>query len=92
MGPSRRRPAWARPLLTVALLAAAPLAARAGEFSAEYRADLRRTAELRRQRRALHAARPVGTIVTWPLSPALIIRQTPEVHGEVRGLLGSLRR
>jgi hypothetical protein len=92
MGTGRRRPAWARPLLAAVLLAAAPPAARAGEFSAEYRAGLRRTAELRRQRRAPHAARPVGTIVAWPLPPALIIRQTPEVHGEVRGLLRAPRR
>jgi len=72
-------------------VAAAP-AARAGAFSAEYRAGLRRTAELRRQGRAARVARPVGTIVPWPLPPALIIRQGPAVHDEVRGLLRALRR
>jgi hypothetical protein len=34
----------------------------------------------------------VGTIAPWPLPPALIIRQTPGVHDEVRGLLRALRR
>ncbi len=71
---------------------AAPPPARAGEFSAAYRASLRRTAELRRQRQASRAARPVGTIIPWPLPPALIIRQTPEVHDEIGGLLRMLRR
>jgi hypothetical protein len=87
MGPGRRRRAAARAGLAVVLLglAAAPMAARAGEFSAEYRAGLRRTAELRRQWRASRASRPVGTIAAWPVPPALIIRQTPAAHDEVRG-------
>jgi hypothetical protein len=91
MGPGRRRRAAAGAGLAVVLLglAAAPMAAHAGEFSAEYRAGLRRTAELRRQWRS---SRPVGTIAAWPVPPALIIRQTPEVHDEVRGLLRALRR
>ena len=94
MGPRRRPVAMARAVLAVVLLglAAAPPMAHTGEFSAAYRADLRRTAELRRQRRAPRPARPVGTIVAWPLPPALIIRQTPEVHDEIRGLLRALRR
>ena len=88
-----RPAAWTRAGLAVVLMGvAAPAAARAGEFSAEYRAGLRRTAELRRQWRAAQAARPVGTIVPWPLPPALIIRQGPEVHDEVHGLLRALRR
>jgi hypothetical protein len=66
--------------------------ARAGEFSAAYRASLRRTVELRRQRRMAQTDRPVGTIVPWPAPPTLIIRQTPDVHDEIRGLLGVLRR
>jgi hypothetical protein len=84
----------ARAALAVVLLgpAAAPPASPAGEFSAAYRADLRRTAELRRQRRASRAPAPVGTIAPWPRPPALIIRQTPGVHDEVRGLLRALRR
>jgi hypothetical protein len=71
---------------------AGPLAARAGEFSAAYQASLRRTVELRRQRRMSPSTRPVGTIVPWPLPPTLIIRQTSEVHGEIGGLLRGLRR
>jgi hypothetical protein len=85
----------ARAGLAVVLLgpaAAPPAAAPAGEFSAEYRAGLRRTAELRRQWRASRAARPVGAILAWPRPPALIIRQTPGVHDEVRDLLRALRR
>jgi hypothetical protein len=85
--------AWARPGLAVGLLGVlAPPAALASEFSAEYRAGLRRTAELRRQGRADRADRPIGAIVPWPLPPVLIIRQTPAVHDEVRGLLRVLRR
>jgi hypothetical protein len=66
--------------------------AHAGEFSAAYQASLRRTVELRRQRRLVQTDRPVGTIVPWPAPPALIIRQTSEVHDEIRGLLQMLRR
>ncbi|HEX8200787.1 MAG TPA: hypothetical protein VF590_09885 [Isosphaeraceae bacterium] len=82
------------PVLAVALLAAGsgPAPTPAGEFSAAYRESLRRTVELRRQRRMAQAERPVGTIVPWPSPPALIIRQTPEVHDEIRGLLRALRR
>jgi hypothetical protein len=67
--------------------------------SAAYRDSLRKTLEKRRERRARRAqgqgfdgARPIGAIVPWPLPPALIIRHTPEVHGEVDSLLGRLRR
>jgi hypothetical protein len=81
-------------VLAVVLLVpgAVPPPARAGEFSAAYQASLRRTVELRRQRRLARAEPPVGTIVPWPVPPALIIRQTPEVHDEIRGLLRVLRR
>lgn len=90
MGPRpRRRPGVLAVLAIVLLGPASAPPAPAGEFSAAYRAGLRRTAELRRQRRA---PRPVGTIAPWPLPPALIIRQTPGVHDEVRGLLHALRR
>ena len=45
-----------------------------------------------RQGQALDDVRPIGAIVPWPMPPALIIRQTPEVHGEVNSLLGQLRK
>jgi hypothetical protein len=82
------------PVLAVVLLVSGlgPFPARAGEFSAAYRESLRRTVELRRQREQARAERAVGTIVPWPAPPALIIRQTPEVHDEIRGLLRALRR
>ena len=69
-----------------------PCVSYAAEPSPEYRAALRRTAELRKQRRQDRTARPPGVIVAYPLPPALIIRHTPEVHDEVRGLLDLLRR
>jgi hypothetical protein len=68
------------------------------EPSADYQESLRRTVERRRQRRARQqqnaagAAEAVGAIVPWPMPPALIIRQTREVHGEVGSLLYGLRR
>jgi hypothetical protein len=40
----------------------------------------------------LDGARPIGAIVPWPMPPALIIRHTPEVHGEVDSLVGRLRK
>jgi hypothetical protein len=82
------------PALAVVLLTSAtdPPPASAGEFSAAYQASLRRTVELRRQRRLDRAEPPVGTIVPWPAPPTLIIRQTPEVHDEIRGLLRVLRQ
>jgi hypothetical protein len=69
------------------------------EPSPAYRDSLRKTLEKRRQRRArlaqgqgLDGARPIGAIVPWPMPPALIIRHTPEVHGEVDSLVGRLRK
>lgn len=62
------------------------------EPSAEYRAVLRRTIELRKGRRGIRSAASVGKIVPYPLPPSLIIRHTREVHGEVENLLGLLRR
>jgi hypothetical protein len=61
---------------------------------------MRLTLEKRRHRRARRrqgqglddAPRPIGTIIPWPMPPALIIRHTPEVHGEVGSLLDVLRR
>jgi hypothetical protein len=70
------------------------------EFSEAYRDSLRKTLEQRRQRRARLAriqglddtSRPIGAIVPWPMPPALIIRHTADVHGEVDSLLDRLRR
>jgi hypothetical protein len=73
-------------------LGAMPSTAPAGEPSPEYRAALKRTAELRKQRRRDRTARPPGMIVPYPLPPALIIRQTPAVHDEIGALLDLLRR
>src|SRR5262249_30100427 len=68
------------------------------EPSAAYRESLRQTVERRRQRKARRQqvsgdqAGAVGAIRPWPMPPALIIRQTREVHGEVDSLLYGLRR
>lgn len=69
------------------------------EPSGAYQASIRKTLEKRRERRARRAQAqgfadkpPTGAIVPWPMPPALIIRHTPEVHGEVDSLLGQLRR
>jgi hypothetical protein len=70
------------------------------EPSPEYRESLRRTVERRRQRRAGLAQQQqsstapgaVGAIVPWPMPPALIIRQTPDVHDEIGAFLTLLRR
>jgi hypothetical protein len=66
-------------------------AAAAGEPSPEYQANLRRTLELRKQRRRSAPAAPVGAIVGYPMPPTLLIRQTPESHAEIQGLLDLLR-
>lgn len=62
-----------------------------------FQEEIRKTVEHRRRRRArraqaAEATRPPGAIVPWPMPPALIIRQTPEVHDEIESLLGQLRR
>jgi hypothetical protein len=66
-----------------------------------FQAEIRKTVEQRRRRRARRGQgqvrgagdpRPVGAIVPWPMPPALIIRQTPQVHDEVGSLLDGLRR
>jgi hypothetical protein len=81
------------PALSAYLLAVLPLpvSSRAGEPSPAYKAGLRRTAELRKERRRSTAPSPVGVIVPYPMPPALIIRHTPEVHDEIEGLLRLLR-
>ena len=66
--------------------------------SADYQESLRKTVERRRQRRARRqqnagdATGAVGSIVPWPMPPALIIRHTRDVHGEVGSLLSGVRR
>jgi hypothetical protein len=77
-------------LAILALSAPASPVASANEPSEEYRAQLRRTLELRRQRRGAARA-PVGVIATYPMPPALIIRQTRENHDEIGALLNLLR-
>ena len=62
-----------------------------------FQEEIRKTVEQRRRRRArraqsAEATRPPGAIVPWPMPPALIIRQSPEVHNEIESLLGQLRR
>jgi hypothetical protein len=69
-----------------------PVPAGAGEPSPAYKASLRRTLEKRRERRQARPAPPLGTIVPWPMPPALVIRQTPEVHDQIDDLLWLLRR
>jgi hypothetical protein len=79
-------------LSALALLAAAPDgSARAGEPSPAYKASLRRTAELRKERRRSPPPSPVGVIAPYPMPPSLIIRQTVEVHEEIESLLRLLR-
>jgi hypothetical protein len=73
-------------------LGAVPGAAHAVEPSRVFRAGLRRTAELRKQRRRDRAAQPYGVIIPYPFPPALVIRHKPEIHQEVRSLLNLLRR
>lgn len=74
----------------LAMVAAEVPATSAGEPSPEYQAGLKRTLELRRQRRGAARAR-VGVIEPYPMPPALIIRQTRENHEEIQALLDLLR-
>src|SRR4051812_538939 len=59
--------------------------------SPAFQAELRKTLEQRRARRARTGMRPPNAIVPWLMPPALIIRATPEVHDEVQTLLDTLR-
>ncbi len=79
-------------LATLSITGSTSISTQADEPSAEYRAVLRRTIELRKGRRQNRAAAPVGKIVPYPMPPSLIIRHTREVHGEIDNLLGLLRR
>jgi hypothetical protein len=65
----------------------------------DFQEGIRKTVEKRRERRARRAqalgtdeVQPPGAIAPWPMPPALIIRQTPQVHDEIGSLLGQLRR
>ena len=62
-----------------------------GEPSPAYKAELKRTLELRKQRRRTEANAPVGVIQPFWMPPALIIRQTRETHDEIGALLDLLR-
>ncbi|HEY2154220.1 MAG TPA: hypothetical protein VGH33_01225 [Isosphaeraceae bacterium] len=85
-----RRWRWAPLIAGLALALADVPAARGGEPSEEYKAGLRRTLELKRQRRGVSRA-PAGVIVPYPMPPTLIIRQTRENHEEIGVLLDLLR-
>ena len=83
--------------LAVAFLAAVllpwPCIAQQGGPSPAFQAELRKTVEQRRQRRARRGISPApNSIVPWLMPPTLIIRATPEVHDEVQSLLWLLRR
>lgn len=80
---------WAA--VVTALSACAWVEASGGEPSPVFRAELKRTAELRRQRRRAPTLSAVGMIEAWPMPPALIIRQTREHHDEIGALLDLLR-
>lgn len=83
-----------RLLLALAAMALlAPEVTRAREPSPEFQANLKRTLELRKQRRRAAPVEPqaVGAIVPYPFPPALIIRHRPEVHDEIGGFLDALR-
>jgi hypothetical protein len=70
-----------------------PCLAQKGGPSPAYKAELRKTLEQRRQRRARGGNSPAtNSIVPWLMPPTLIIRATPEVHNEVQSLFWLLRR
>lgn len=82
---------WGGVLIAVLALAVAKApAASAGGPSEEYKANLKRTLELRKQRRGAARTR-VGVIEPYPMPPALIIRHTRETHEEIDALLNLLR-
>jgi hypothetical protein len=76
-----------------ALLLPSPCDAQQGGPSPAFKAELRKTLEQRRQRRARQGGSPApNTIVPWPMPPTLIIRATPDIHDEVQSLFWILRR
>ena len=80
-----------RTLATFAALLAVSSVSPAAEPSPQFRAELQRTIEKRKERRRTRTAQPVGAVVPYPFPPALIIRHTPEVHDEIQALLRALR-
>ncbi|MFO0950318.1 MAG: hypothetical protein U0835_04050 [Isosphaeraceae bacterium] len=93
MGRRLRQGRAARSLILAGLLGSTCLAslAQAGDPSPAYQAELRRTLELRRQRRRVEPRPPIGVIQTYPMPPALIIRHTRETHDEIGAFLDLLR-
>jgi hypothetical protein len=70
-----------------------PCGAQQKDSSPAFRAELRKTLEQRRQRRARReSGRPPNAIVPWLMPPTLIIRATPDVQDEVQALLWALRK
>jgi hypothetical protein len=70
-----------------------PCLAQKGGPSPAFKAELQKTLEKRRQRRARLGASPApNSILPWLMPPALIIRATPDVHDEVQSLFWLLRR
>jgi hypothetical protein len=79
--------------LTAFLLPRPCSAQQQGGPSPAFHAELRKTLEQRRQRRARRGINPApNSIVPWLMPPTLIVRATPEVHDEVQSLLWILRR
>ena len=82
---------WTAAVLVAGLgngLATAPSRA---EDSPAFKASIRHTIEVRNRRRRERANRPPGKMDGWPMPPALVIRQTPEAHDEIRDFLRLLR-
>jgi hypothetical protein len=88
--PRNRRAGFAAVLVLAAGVVGPVSEAPGGEPSAEYKASLQKTLELRRGRRR-EARPPVGAIVTYPMPPVLIIRHTRETHDEIGAFLDLLR-
>ncbi len=94
--PSLRRSTVAALTLALIGLAGAPASAQApprdgkgpgqGAARGKDKAPPKNNRPARRKPRA-----PVGQIGIWPMPPALVIRQTPESHDEVRAFLNMLR-
>lgn len=96
-GPDRKARAGAAAEIKATARPKARARAPRREPSKEYQESIRKSVEQRRRRRARrgqdpNGLRPVGAIVPWPMPPALIIRQTPQVHDAVGSLLDQLRR
>jgi hypothetical protein len=80
-----------RSVVFILALTTGVAAVRGAEPSPEFIANLKRTLELRKQRRRAEV-QAVGVIMPYPLPPTLIIRHRPEVHDEIEAFLNALRR